>query len=48
MKCLVVSDIESSAERIQYLHELHIFSSLASATTAEQRLPKLKNMLTES
>lgn len=43
MKCLVVSDIESSAEeRIQYLHELHIFSSLASATTAEQAIAKLK------
>lgn len=43
MKCLVVSDIESSAEeKIQYLHELHIFSSLASATTAEQAIAKLK------
>ena len=43
MKCLVVSDIESSAEeKIQFLHELHIFSSLASATSAEQAIIKLK------
>ena len=43
MKCLVVSDIESSAEeKIQFLHELHIFSSVASATTAEQAIIKLK------
>ncbi len=43
MKCLVVSDIEASAEeKTQFLHDLHLFSSVASATTAEQAIQKLK------
>jgi two-component system CitB family response regulator len=43
MKCLVVSDIEASAEeKAQFLHELHLFSSVVSASTAEQAITKLK------
>lgn len=43
MKCLVVSDIEASAEvKIQFLHELHLFSSVVSATSSEQAITKLK------
>jgi response regulator of citrate/malate metabolism len=43
MKCLVVCDIEASAdEKIQFLRELNLFSSVASASTAEQAIVKLK------
>ena len=43
MKCLVVSEIEASAdEKIQFLHDLHLFSSVAGASTAEQAIAKLK------
>lgn len=43
MKCLVVSDIEASAmEKVQFLHDLHLFSSIASASSAEQAILKLK------
>lgn len=43
MKCLVVSDIEASAnEKVQFLHDLHLFSSVASASNAEQAISKLK------
>jgi len=43
MKCLVVSDIEASAEeKIQFLRELQLFSSVVSASTAEQAITKLK------
>ena len=43
MKCLVVSDIEASAEeKIQFLRELQLFSSVVSASSAELAITKLK------
>ena len=43
MKCLVVSDVETSAnERVQFLHDLGLFSSVASAANAEEAIAKLK------
>lgn len=43
MKCLVVGNIEASAEdRIVFLQDMHLFSSVVSASTAEQAIAKLK------
>ena len=43
MKCLVVSEVESSAnEKVQFLHDLGLFPSVASASSAEQAIAKLK------
>jgi len=43
MKCLVVSDVQTSAnEKVQFLHDLGLFSSVASAASAEQAIAKLK------
>jgi len=43
MKCLVVSENKSSAEeKTRFLHELNLFSSVASASSAEQAIIKLK------
>jgi len=43
MKCLVVCDIEASAEeRLRFLQDLGLFSSVAGASTAEQAIEKLK------
>ncbi len=43
MKCLVVSDLEASTEeKTQFLQELRIFSAIASASTAEDAITKLK------
>ena len=43
MKCLVVNELESAAnERVQFLHDLGLFSSVASAESAEQAIAKLK------
>ena len=43
MKCLVVSDIEASRdEKVQFLHDLNLFSSVGIAPTAEQAIVKLK------
>jgi response regulator of citrate/malate metabolism len=43
MKCLVVSDIEASRdEKVLFLHDLNLFSSVGIASTAEQAIIKLK------
>lgn len=43
MKCLVVSEIEASAEeKIEFLRELHLFTSVVGASSAEQAIAKLK------
>ena len=43
MKCLVVSDIETSREeKVQFLHDMNLFSSVGSASSAEQAHGKLK------
>lgn len=43
MKCLVVSEVEASAvEKIDFLRDQHLFSSVAGASTAEQAIAKLK------
>ena len=43
MKCLVVSEIEALGdEKIQFIRELKLFSSVAGAATAEQAITKLK------
>jgi len=43
MKCMVVSEIDASAEeKVQFLQELHLFSSIVSASSAEQAIAKLK------
>ena len=43
MKCLVVSELETAAnEKVQFLHDLGLFSSVASADSAEQAIAKLK------
>ncbi|MEA4871129.1 MAG: response regulator [Christensenella sp.] len=43
MKCLVVSDIEASKEeKIRFLHEMNLFSSIGSASTADQAIARLK------
>lgn len=43
MKCLVVSDIEASRdEKVQFLHDLNLFSSIGFASTAVQAIEKLK------
>lgn len=43
MKCLVVNEIEASGdEKIQFIRELRLFSSVAGAATAEQAISKLK------
>ena len=42
MKCLIVSDIETSREeKVQFLSEMNLFSSIGSASTAEQAMAKL-------
>ena len=43
MKCLVVSDIEASREeKVQFLHEMNLFSSVGSASSADQTKMKLR------
>lgn len=43
MKCLVVSEIEASGdEKIQFIRDLRLFSSVVGAATAEQAITKLK------
>lgn len=43
MKCLVVSDIDSSREeKVQFLHEMNLFSTVGSTPTAELAMGKLK------
>lgn len=43
MKCLVVSDIEASREeKVQFLHEMNLFSSVGSASSADQAKMKLR------
>lgn len=43
MKCLVISDIETSREeKVQFLLEMNLFSSVGSASSADQAKGKLK------